>query len=145
MANVLVCIKRVPETSGEILLTDDAMGIDARHVGYTLSAHDECAVELATQIAKATDGEAAVLRSGSEDSVEQIRDALAVGCTAAIHIEADGTAYGPADVAAAIAEVVTAARRPARRTTSCWSATTRPTPATSRSASGSPMRWAGRS
>ena len=106
MANVLVCIKRVPETSGEILLTDDAMGIDARHVGYTLSAHDECAVELATQIAKATDGDATVLSLGSEDSVEQIRDALAVGCTAAIHIEADGTTYGPSDVAAAIAEVV---------------------------------------
>ena len=106
MANVLVCIKRVPETSGEILLTDDAMGIDARHVGYTLSAHDECAVELATQIAKATDGDATVLSLGSEDSVEQIRDALAVGCTAAIHSEADGTTYGPSDVAAALAEVV---------------------------------------
>jgi electron transfer flavoprotein beta subunit len=106
MTNVLVCIKRVPETSGEILLTDDGMGVDARHVGYTLSAHDECAIELATQIAKATDGEATVLSLGSEDSVEQIRDALALGCAAAIHIEADGTTYGPADVAAAIAEVV---------------------------------------
>ncbi len=106
MANVLVCIKRVPETSGEILLTDDARDIDARHVGYTLSAHDECAVELAISVAKATDGEATVLSLGSDDSVEQIRDALAVGCTAAVHVEADGSAYGPADVAAAIAEVV---------------------------------------
>ncbi len=106
MTNVLVCIKRVPETSGEILLTDDAQGVDARHVGYTLSAHDECAVELAISVAKATDGEATVLSLGDEDSVEQIRDALAVGCTAAIHIEADGAAYGPADVATAIAEVV---------------------------------------
>ena len=35
MANVLVCIKRVPETSGQILLSDDGMAIDARHVGYT--------------------------------------------------------------------------------------------------------------
>lgn len=106
MANVLVCIKRVPETSGEILLTDDMMGIDARHVGYTLSAHDECAVEAAIQIAKATDGEATVLSLGSEDSVEQIRDALAVGCTGAVHIEADAGVYGPADVASAIAGVV---------------------------------------
>ncbi len=106
MTNVLVCIKRVPETSGEILLTEDAQGVDARHVGYTLSAHEECAVELAIQIAKASDGEATVLTLGSEDSVEQIRDALAVGCTAAVHIEADGTGYGPKDVAAAIAEVV---------------------------------------
>lgn len=108
MANVLVCIKRVPETSGEILLTDDAQDIDARHVGYTLSAHEECAVELGIQVAKATDGEATVLTLGSPDAVEQIRDALAVGCTAAVHIEADTSAYGPADVAAAIAEVVRA-------------------------------------
>lgn len=108
MTNVLVCIKRVPETSGEILLTDDAQGVDARHVGYTLSAHEECAVELAIQIAKATDGEATVLTLGSEDAVEQLRDALAVGASAATLIEADGSAYGPADVAAAIAEVVRA-------------------------------------
>ena len=106
MANVLVCIKRVPETSGQILLSEDSMGIDARHVGYTLSAHDECAVELAIQVAKETDGEATVLSLGSEDAVEQIRDALAVGCSAAIRIEADAAACGPQDVAREIASVV---------------------------------------
>jgi electron transfer flavoprotein beta subunit len=108
MTNVLVCIKRVPETSGQILLSDDGQSIDARHVGYTLSAHEECAVELAIQVAKATGGEATVLTLGSDDSVEQVRDALAVGCTAAVLIEADAAGYGPADVAAAIAEVVRA-------------------------------------
>ena len=35
MVNVLVCIKRVPETSGQVLLADDGMSVDARHVGYT--------------------------------------------------------------------------------------------------------------
>jgi electron transfer flavoprotein beta subunit len=82
------------------------MAIDARHVGYTLSSHEECAVELAIQVAKATDGEATVLSLGSEDSVEQIRDALALGCTAAVLIDADAAAHGPADVARAIATVV---------------------------------------
>ena len=106
MANVLVCIKRVPETSSQILLSDDGQSIDARHVGYTLSPHEECAVELSIQIAKATDGEATVLTVGSDDSIEQIRDALAVGCTAAVLVDADTAGYGPADVAAAIAEVV---------------------------------------
>jgi electron transfer flavoprotein beta subunit len=106
MANVLVCIKRVPETSGQILLSDDGRSIDARHVGYTLSAHDECAVELAIQVAKATDGDATVLSLGSDDAVEQLRDALAVGCTSAVRIDADASTFGPADVAAAIAEVV---------------------------------------
>ncbi len=108
MVNVLVCIKRVPETSGQILLTDDGQSIDARHVGYTVSAHEECAVELAIQVAKATDGEATVLTLGSADALEQIRDALAVGCTGAILIEAEADRFGPVDVARAIAEVIRA-------------------------------------
>ncbi|MBA2773018.1 MAG: electron transfer flavoprotein subunit beta/FixA family protein [Nocardioidaceae bacterium] len=106
MTNVLVCIKRVPETSGQILLSQDGQSIDARHVGYTLSAHDECAVEQAIQIARSTDGEATVLTVGNDDSLEQIRNALAVGCTAAVLVEADTENFGPADVAAAIADAV---------------------------------------
>jgi electron transfer flavoprotein beta subunit len=108
MTNVLVCIKRVPDTGGEITLTQDAMSIDTRYVGHTVSPHEECAVELAIQTAKATDGEATVLSLGSADSLEQIRDALAVGCTGAVLIEAEAETFGPADVARAIAEVVRA-------------------------------------
>ncbi len=52
--DVLVCIKRVPEIAGTVTLTDDAMGVDARHVGYTVSPHEESAVELANQTAKAS-------------------------------------------------------------------------------------------
>ena len=33
MTNVLVCIKRVPDFSGEVLLTEDAQSADARFVG----------------------------------------------------------------------------------------------------------------
>src|SRR4051794_41870897 len=79
------------------------MAVDARHVGYTVSPHEECAVELAIQTAKATGGEATVLSLGSEDAVEQLRDALAVGCTAAVLVEAEADRWGPADGAAALA------------------------------------------
>ena len=108
MANVLVCVKRVPEASGQILLTDDEQSVDARHVGWTVSAHEEAAVELATQVAATTGGSATVVTVGSSDAVEQLRNALAVGCDSAVLVEADTTAYGPADVAAAIADVVRA-------------------------------------
>ena len=108
MANVLVCIKRVPDLGGEITLAQDAMSIDTSYVGHTVSPHEECAVELAIQTAKATDGEATVLSLGTADSMEQIRDALAVGCTGAVLIEAEAEQFGPADVARAIAEVVRA-------------------------------------
>jgi electron transfer flavoprotein beta subunit len=108
MTNVLVCIKRVPGTSGEILLSDDGQSVDARHVGWTVSAHEEAAIELATQIAGDTGGTATVLTVGSADAVEQLRDALAVGCTAAVLIEAPLDDFGPVDVAAEIAAVIDA-------------------------------------
>lgn len=104
--NVLVCIKRVPDFSGEVLLTDDAQSADARFVGYTLSNHDSCAVELGVQIASATGGTATVLSVGAAESVEQLRSALGVGCTAAVLVEAEPVTLGPADVAREIAAVV---------------------------------------
>jgi electron transfer flavoprotein beta subunit len=108
MANVLVCVKRVPDVSGEIALTDDEQSVDAKHLGWTVSPHEECAVELATQVAGATGGEATVLSVGSDDSIEQLRNALAIGCTKAVLVEADLAALGPVDVARAIADVVRA-------------------------------------
>ena len=106
--NVLVCIKRVPDFSGEVLLSEDAQSADARFVGYTISNHDNCAVELAVQVATATGGSATVLSVGTAESVEQIRSALGVGCTGAVLVEADPVAMGPTDVAREIAAVVSA-------------------------------------
>jgi electron transfer flavoprotein beta subunit len=108
VADILVCIKRVPDLGGEISLTSDSMSVDTSRLGHTVSPHEECAVELAIQAAKASGGEATVLSLGSADSLEQIRDALAVGCTGAVLIEAEAERFGPADVAAAIADVVRA-------------------------------------
>lgn len=108
MANVLVCIKRVPEISSQVLLSEDGQSVDARHVGYTVSAHEEAAVELAIAVSDATDGTATVLTLGPGDAVEQLRDAIAVGCRRAVHIEADSDGFGPADVALAIAGFVKA-------------------------------------
>ncbi|MEO9137722.1 MAG: electron transfer flavoprotein subunit beta/FixA family protein [Jatrophihabitans sp.] len=104
MSDVLVCIKRVPDVSGEVLLTEDEQSVDARHVGFTLSPHEECAVELATQIAESSGGKVTVLSLGAAESIEQLRTALAVGCSDGVLIEAEG--YGPVDVAMAIADVV---------------------------------------
>ena len=106
MTNVLVCIKRVPDFSGEVLLSEDAQSADARFVGFTLSNHESCAVELAVQIASSTGGSATVLSVGDADTVEQLRSALGVGCAAAVLVEADPVAMGPADIAREIAAVV---------------------------------------
>jgi electron transfer flavoprotein beta subunit len=105
-ASVLVCIKRVVDSSGEVVLTEDAQAIDGRFAGFTTRAHEECAIELATQVASATDGSAAVLTLGDADAVEQLRTALALGCTSATHVVTDPSLLGPADVAREIATVV---------------------------------------
>jgi electron transfer flavoprotein beta subunit len=106
MTNALVCVKRVPDVSGEVLLTQDGQSVDARFVGFTLSNNESCAVELAVQVAAAGGGTATVLSVGSPESVEQLRTALGVGCTAAVLVEADPVTLGPRDVAHEIAEVV---------------------------------------
>ena len=108
MTNVLVCVKRVPDSSSEVVLTDDAQAVDGRYAGFTMSAHEECAVELAVQVTAATGGEATVLTLGEADAVEQLRSALAVGATAATLVTTEPARFGPADVAREIAAVVRA-------------------------------------
>lgn len=115
MTDVLVCVKRVPDSSGEILLTPDGQAVDARYVGFTLSAHESCAVELAVGVAEATGGTATVLTLGPAEAVDQLRSALSVGCTQAVLVEADPRDFGPADVAREIAEVVRAHAAEGRR------------------------------
>lgn len=106
MTNPLICVKRVVDASSEVVLTEDGQGVDGRYAGFTMSAHEECAVEIGVQVAAATEGTATVLTLGDADAVEQLRAALAVGCTAATHVVADSQAFGPADVAREIAAVV---------------------------------------
>jgi electron transfer flavoprotein beta subunit len=106
MTNVLVCIKRVPDSSGQILLTDDAQGIDGRFVGFTISDHENSAIELAIRVADATGGTVTLLTVGPDEATEQLRGALALGGQAAVLVEADPATLGPADIAREIARVV---------------------------------------
>ena len=99
--SVLVCVKRVVDSSSEVVLTEDGQGVDGRYAGFTMSAHEECAVEIAVSF-----GDATVMTLGDADAVEQLRAALAVGCTSATHVVADPQAFGPAEVAREIAAVV---------------------------------------
>ena len=112
MPNVLVAIKRVPGASGRVLLTPDEQSVDARHVGYTVSPHEECAVEAAVQVVQLHGGAATVLTLGDDDAIEQLREAMALGIGSGVHLIADSEAgpdrYGPADVAAAIVDVARA-------------------------------------
>jgi len=105
---VLVCVKRVPATAGKITLTADEQAIDTRYLGFTVSPHEECAVEEAVRIVETHGGSSTVLTLGSEESIDQLREAMAVGIDGAILLETDGSEWSPIDTAAAITETVRA-------------------------------------
>ncbi len=48
--DILVCIKRVPTVGGTIAVTPDGQEVDTRASGFSISPHEECAVEEAVQI-----------------------------------------------------------------------------------------------
>jgi electron transfer flavoprotein beta subunit len=100
--NVLVCVKRVPQTGGSIVLTGDGQDIDTRYAAFTVSPHEECAVEEAVRLVEAGGGTSAVLTLGPDVAVEQLRDAMAVGIERAILMETDGREWDPVSTAAAI-------------------------------------------
>jgi electron transfer flavoprotein beta subunit len=106
--NILVCVKRVPATGGRILLTDDGTDIDTRHLGFTVSPHEECAVEEAVRIVEARGGSSAVLTLGPAVAEEQLRDAMAIGIERAILLETDGRDWDPVATASAITESILA-------------------------------------
>jgi electron transfer flavoprotein beta subunit len=76
---VLVCVKRVPITGGRMVLTDDAQALETKHLGFTISPHEECGVEEAVRIVEAQGGEVVVLTLGPAEAEEQLRDCMAIG------------------------------------------------------------------
>jgi electron transfer flavoprotein beta subunit len=105
---ILVCVKRVPSTGGRIVLTPDGQEIDTRYLGFTVSPHEECAVEEAVRIVEAQGGSTTVLTLGPAPAAEQLRDAMAVGIDRALLLETDGREFDPVATAAAIVETVRA-------------------------------------
>src|SRR5574341_1473653 len=112
--NVLVCIKRVPATGGKITLTTDEQEIDTHFLGFTISPHEECAVEEALRLVETHGGSAAVLTLGPAAAEEQLRDALAMGVERAILFRSGGREWDPAATANAIVETIRAQRASGR-------------------------------
>jgi electron transfer flavoprotein beta subunit len=108
--NILVCIKRVPDTGAKIVLTADQQEIDTRNLGFTISPHEECAVEEAVRLIENHGGSSTVLTLGPEEAIEQLRGALAQGVDDALLLETDGREWDPMATARAIVEAVRAKR-----------------------------------
>jgi electron transfer flavoprotein beta subunit len=104
--NILACVKRVPATGATVVLTEDQQEIVTRNLGFTVSPHEECAVEEAVRLVEQHGGTSTVLTLGPEAAVEQLRDAMALGIDQAILLETDGSEWGPQATAGAIAAAI---------------------------------------
>ena len=103
---ILVCVKRVPITGGKMVLTEDGQALETKHLGFTISPHEECAVEEAVRIVESDGGEVVVLTLGPAEAEEQLRDAMAIGADRAIHLRTGGEEWDGRATAAAIVDAV---------------------------------------
>src|SRR5229473_8619448 len=108
LVKVLVCVKRVPFTGGKMVLAADSMALETRHLGFTISPHEECGVEEAVRLIEANGGESVVLTLGPPEAIEQLRDAMALGIDRALHLQTDGAEWDPEGTAAAITDAIRA-------------------------------------
>jgi electron transfer flavoprotein beta subunit len=102
---ILCCVKRVPITGGKMVLTEDAQSLETRHLGFTISPHEECAVEEAVRIVEAGAGEVVVLTLGPAEAEEQLRDCMAIGADRGILLRTDDE-WDPQATAAAIVDAI---------------------------------------
>ena len=91
-----------------MVLTGDEQALETRHLGFTISPHEECGVEEAVRLVEANGGESVVLTLGPTEAVEQLRDAMALGIDRAIHLQTDGEEWDPEATAAAIVDAIRA-------------------------------------
>ncbi len=103
-----MCVKRVPFTGGKMVLVSDSMALETRHLGFTISPHEECGVEEAVRLIESQKGESVVLTLGPPEAVEQLRDAMALGIDRAIHLQTGGEEWDAEATAAAIVEAIRA-------------------------------------
>jgi electron transfer flavoprotein beta subunit len=106
---IIVLLKRVPDTEAKILINSEGDGIREEGIKYIINPYDEYGIEEGLKLKEKVDGSTVtVVCMGPEDSTEVIRTALAMGADRAIHI-CDDTLLDadPPDAARALAAAIT--------------------------------------
>jgi electron transfer flavoprotein beta subunit len=101
--NIVVCIKRTPDTETRIRVGEDGTSIDPSGVKFIISPYDEFAIEAALQTKEAAgEGEVVLLSMGNDETQETLRQGLAMGADRAVLLNGDSGVDGLA-VAKALA------------------------------------------
>ncbi len=105
--NIVVCIKRVPDTETKVRIGSDGKTIDPAGVSYVMNPYDEYALEEGLRLVEgAGEGKVTVVSLGDAACQETLRTALAMGADEAIHIQTVQTNLDTHATAAALVEAI---------------------------------------
>lgn len=98
--NIVVLIKRVPDTETRIQLKDGKVVTDA--ISWIISPYDEYGIEEALRVVEKHTGKVTLLCLGPEEAKETIRKGLALGADDAVHINDPALLNGDASMTAKV-------------------------------------------
>jgi electron transfer flavoprotein beta subunit len=102
--NVLVFVKRVPDTESRIRIDRAAKSVVEEGLNFIISPYDEYAIEEALRLREAKGGKVVVASLGPEEALATLRKALAMGADEAVLIKDDRKeTYDPLRVARVLA------------------------------------------
>ena len=94
---ILVCVKQVPEKDARLRLASGDSWIVEDGLSWAISECDRYAVEAALRLKEGVgSGEVVVLSMGGDRASKGIKEALAMGCDRAIHVQSDDLARADA-------------------------------------------------
>ncbi len=86
--NIIVCVKRVPDTETRIRISEDGTDIDPSGVKFIISPYDEFAIEAALRTRDSSgEGEVTLVTLGDASAQETLRAGLAMGADKALLLE----------------------------------------------------------
>jgi electron transfer flavoprotein beta subunit len=105
--NILVCVKRVPDTESRIRIQHETKSIVEDGLNFVISPYDEYAVEEALKLREAKGGTVRVVSVGKDEAVAVLRKCLAMGADEAFLVKDDSPeTYDGLRTARIIARVV---------------------------------------
>ena len=87
--NILVFVKRVPDTESKIRINSETNNINEEDLNFVMSPYDEYAVEKALRLKEANGGKVTIFSVGSEGTQVILKKALAMGADDAVFIKDD--------------------------------------------------------
>ena len=84
---IIVCVKQVPDTETRIRIAPEGNAIAEADVNWVISPYDEFAIEEALRIKEKQGGEVVLVALGPERVQTALRNGLAMGADAALHLK----------------------------------------------------------